>query len=234
MAQWSTLEILQQAAGELGLPAPTGLPSDSVQDAQMLALLNAAGAELVFVYPWTYLARKWVLNTAAGVSEYALPSDWAYMLNQTGRDAAASVDLRGPETPQSWTRLTDNNSPLKGSRFRIYGGKLHLAPKPVTPGTVTFEYITGDWVRRSGGSTSGRTSQSSDQLLHDAWLLVKFLKYKYLQLKGLNSDPASREFTALLLTMVGKDRGGRVLSLTGRQGTKYINENSVPEGSWMP
>lgn len=233
MARWSTLEILQQTTGELGLPRPDTLPTSSVQDNQLLALLNSAGAELVYAYPWTYLSRWWELTTTVGQDSYPLPDGWGYPLNQTAWDLDHQQPLHGPRTPQEWARVPQDVN-IGSLRYRIAGHQLRLAPKPTIAGSLKIEYITDQWVQTDTEDYADRTDDDGDMPLHDAWLLVKYLKYKFLDLKKLATDASLQEFTTLLHTMIGKDRGGRVLTLTGSGGIRYIGSQSIPEGNWVP
>ena len=54
MAQyWKALDVINQIAGELGLPKAQSLVGEgTVQTTQLLALLNSAGNELLNYYPW--------------------------------------------------------------------------------------------------------------------------------------------------------------------------------------
>lgn len=54
----TTLQLVQAAAGEMGLPVPTlVVGSSDDQVTQLLALLNAAGGELTRQHPWQYLQK---------------------------------------------------------------------------------------------------------------------------------------------------------------------------------
>lgn len=232
MAQWSALEILQQAASELGLPTPTAIPSDSVQDSQMLAMVNAAGAELVHVYPWSYLTKEWIVPIQSGKDVYKLPDDWARMLNQTGWDRKAGTPLHGPKGARTWSWLqnTQFGNP-GGTRYRMMQGGLQIHPKPEATGELRFQYISDKWVCRDQ-TYRDSVSRSSDMPLHDAWLLIKYAKVKWLTLKGLDATQAMTEFSTMLSAMLGRE-GGEVLSLTGRaSGVPLLGPWSVPDGNW--
>ena len=74
METWSALQIVQQAMGELGLPQPPALPGSDVQTNQFLAMLNAAGNELLLYYPWEQFVRVWEFDTVPGQSDYNIPA----------------------------------------------------------------------------------------------------------------------------------------------------------------
>jgi hypothetical protein len=58
------LQLIQQASAELGLAVPSSVAGNQTQDVvQMLALLNAAGYELMSVYPWEALNSEYRFYT---------------------------------------------------------------------------------------------------------------------------------------------------------------------------
>lgn len=58
------LQLVQQAAGEMGLPVPQLVAGNTATDAvQLLALLNAAGSELQRTFDWQALCTEFRFNT---------------------------------------------------------------------------------------------------------------------------------------------------------------------------
>ena len=48
-----------------------------------------------------------------------------------------------------------------------------------------MEYVSSSWVKDPSGSYKNTITQDSDIPIFDKWLLVAFLKLKYLEIKGL-------------------------------------------------
>ena len=66
----TALQIIQQAAGEMGLEVPQSVAgTQSADGLQMFALLNAVGSELVRQYPWSNLVKTHKFTTGYVVFE---------------------------------------------------------------------------------------------------------------------------------------------------------------------
>lgn len=235
---WSALQVLTQVAGELGLPRPntvTGITD--TQSIQLLSLLNSAGNELLTYYPWGQLAKQWEFTTIVDQGDYDLPDDWAYFRDQTQWDRTDHWPLLGPKSPQEWAWLKGALvAALPRQRFRVADGKFMLWPVPAasaSPSVVdlAMEYISKDWVQTDDGFTDMIT-QDGDVLLYNQWLLVKFVKFKFYELKGFPTTGVQADFMRIYNSLTGKDVGGQILSLSPRYTSPYIGPWSVPDGSW--
>lgn len=65
MSTTTVLQLVQQAAGEMGLSVPTAVVGNSNQDAvQLLALVNACGYEIQRKHQWEALTKAYLFQTA--------------------------------------------------------------------------------------------------------------------------------------------------------------------------
>jgi len=241
---WSAITVLNQVAGELGLPKPPTITGDlDTQSSQLLALLNSAGNELLLYYPWEQFAREWVLVTVLNQADYELPDDYKYFRDQTQWDRTNHWPLLGPQSAQEWAFLKGSLvAPLPRLRYRIQNNLFKIYPTPNTsfsPGanfTLSMEYIQKNWVITDNGGSLEETDmiqQNGDVLMYDPWLLVKFVKFKFYELKGFNTTGVNADFMRVFNNLTGKDTGAKVLSLSRRPDTVgYIGPWSVPDGSW--
>jgi len=240
---WSALGIVNQVAGELGLPQLTTLVgTTNVQATQLLSMLNSAGNELGLYYPWAQFRKEWAFVTVNNVGEYALPNDWDYALDQTQWDRGNHWPLIGPKTAQEWAWLKGGLlATAPRMRYRIYDGKFHLWPVPGVENTpteykISMEYITKNWV--STTSTPDDTPDATmvvadgDQVCYNPWLVVKYIKYKFYELKGFDTTGVQGDFMRVFNSLTGKDTGAPILSLAPRPMSQYIGPWSVPDGSW--
>jgi hypothetical protein len=225
----SVNDILKQAAMEVGL-LPINSPVDSAEEAyiQLVGLMNTAGQELTEVNPWQRLVKPFEILTKSGDSGiYDLPSDFNYMIDQTGWDRNNQVMVGGPLSAQDWTYLEGRNlvSSTIYVSFRQWEGKLYLFPQPPPEGMrITFEYMSTDWLRNpteqfDPGGTHDEIQAGSDLCLIDSLLMTKMVKVKFLQAKGFDASAAAMEFENVLNSQLGKDTGAPVLSASksGRQ-----------------
>jgi hypothetical protein len=222
----TAIEILNRAAAEVG-KAPINDPYAS-QDpifVQMQFLLNTAGEELMQAYPWEFLVREHQFFTEEGVSEYDLPADFGYMLNQTGWEQSQNIPLGGPLSAQDWTYLKGRKlaqNTLYAS-FRLREGKIFIYPDPPPVGLdITFEYITINWAL---GGTPTETPQDkvilgSDIPLYDKTLITRYVKLKYLESAGFDTTKAQDDFAQSFSFLTGFDKGAQIIS-AGRNHRLY-------------
>lgn len=236
MAYWTALQVLSQVAGELGLPRPatvTGL--SDVQSVQLLSLLNSSGNELQLYYPWEQFVREFLVTTVPGQGEYDLPTDLAYFTDQTQWDRTNHWPLLGPKSPQEWAWLKGALvAALPRQRYRISNNKLVLWPTPASPNyNLAMEYITSHWVTNATAPlTADIITRDSDILEYNQWLLVKFVKLKFCELKGLPTKGVAGDFMRIFQSLTGKDTGAKILSLAPTAASPYLGTQSIPDGSW--
>lgn len=226
MARYKSVnEILRQAATEVGL-LPINQPVASTEEAyiQMVGLLNSAGQELVELHPWEQLTRAFEIKTnnvnASPDGIFDLPSDFNYMIDQTGWDRLNDVQVGGPLSAQDWTYLQGRDlvSQTIYVSFRQWEGKLRLFPYPPPEDLfISFEYSSRNWLRDAAGDEPNRDTigEGSDIVLLHPLLTVKFVKLKFLQAKGFDASGAGLEFDTLLGSIIGKNTGAPVLSAGG-------------------
>lgn len=235
-AYWNALRAINQVAGELGITQVTSITGTaSVQTTQLVALMNAAGNELLTYYPWQQLIKEWSFTTVNGQEDYTPPAAVAYFVDQTQWDRTNRWPLLGPKSAQEWAWLKGSLvAALPRQRYRIAGDKLKLWPIPgSTNFTLSMEYIDQNWVSQITGPTPSTTIlNDSDLILYDPWLIVKFTKLKFYQLKGFKTTNVESDFQRTFDALTGKDVGADKLNLAHVQTSQYIGPNSVPDGSW--
>jgi hypothetical protein len=232
MTYWTGLAIIQQASKELGLGSPTTLVGTTdVQILQLQAFLNAAGNELITYYPWAQLKYQWEF-VATGVESYDLPADWNYFVDQTQWDRTNHWPLLGPRSPQEWAWLKGGLvAAAPRARYRVMDNKLWLWPVTTTS-SIAMEYVSNCYAK-DGSSVPIQMVQADDDVPQlEAWLLVKFVKLKFYQLKGFDTTGVLSDFTRLFDSLTGKDTGAEILSLNRGLPNMFIGPWSVPDGSW--
>lgn len=234
----TALQIVQQAAAELGLPVPVTVYQSREQTAvQMLALLNSCGNELMVSFQWEHLLKLANITTVAGQSRYDKPSDFGWMINQTLWDQANRRPVVGPQSPQSWQILTNallGTGPF--SRYRVQGNMLEFQPTPQADGlNFNYQYISNGWIQTylDPNLYVSFVTADNDEVLFDFWLIVKFLKLKMWEAKGMDTAHLVSDFTRIYTAVTGQDHGAPILSLAPRWKYPYITPFNVPDGSWV-
>lgn len=239
MSYWTPLQILNQVAGELGLPQQaTVVGLTDIQSVQLLSLLKSCGNELLLYYPWEQFANTFNISLVAAQESYAVPTDLAYFRDQTQWDANNHWPLLGPKSAQEWAWLKNSFvASLPRMRYRIQGNTFKVFPVPASNVTNAFymEYISAYWVATAAAPTAPSQDTvilDTDIVWYDPWLMVKFLKFKFYDLKGFNTNGVRADFTRIFDSLTGKDTGAEKLSLAPRMQTPYVGPWSIPDGSW--
>lgn len=240
MNYWTPLQVLTQVTGELGLATPTVVTTATdVQTKQLLAMLQSAGNELLMLYPWEQLAKTFTLSLVAAQESYDPPTDYSYFRDQTQWDSVNHWPLLGPKSAQEWAWLKNSFvATLPRMRFRMQGDKFKVFPVPASSVANAFymEYISNWWVAVTATPTVpslNLITSDTDVLFYDPWLLTKFVKLKFYELKGFNTAGVRAEFLRVLESLTGKDTGAEKLSLAPTYQPPYVGPWSIPDGSWV-
>lgn len=237
MAQkyWSAVDLLKQLSMELGLPIQnTVVNVDNPQGSQLIAALNSAGNELLNYYPWEQLSAPFTINLEAGKDEYDLPRDWAYFVDQTQWDVTNHWPLLGPKSAQEWAYLKGGIvASFPKMRYRVKNDKFCIHPVPTSESlfVLTMEYIRSTWVD-SQPERNDMIIKDGDVCMYNPWLLIKFVKLKFYQLKGYDTTAVAGDFSRMFDALKGKDSGAQVYDLAPRHSPLFIGAHSIPDGNW--
>jgi hypothetical protein len=230
--QGTALQVIQQAAAELGLPVPSsGISSQEQTSIQLVALLNSAGYEMTYGHDWQLLRKKATITTEANKDEYDLPSDFGRIVNQTIWSSDQMLSLYGPLSPQDWEANLEGgvaNGPHTAFCFK--GNKILFTPSPASSGdTITFDYISNGWLQSylDPSIYTNHITNDLDTVLFDFFLMVKFLKVKMWNAKGLDSTALETDLNRLFQAIIGGEKGARIQSLTPRRGFHSV-ANNIP------
>jgi hypothetical protein len=212
--------------------------SASETDIQMLALLNAAGYDIITNFQWEEMNRTYLLEIGADptVNQFPLPSDYDYFLDQTGWDRTNRWPLLGPVTQAEWQALIAAKVQAVSRTYFILQNKmLSFWPQPVSLRQIALSYVSKNWVEDGhfpGQYLPSITSDVDIPVINE-WLLVKALKVKMWSAKGFDTSDLAADFKVLWDSLTAKSKGSRVLSLAPKTGTVFIGVQNVPEGNWV-
>jgi hypothetical protein len=230
-------DILNRVAAEVGIaPSPDPYASTDPIFVQMTYLLNTAGEELMYAHQWEFLTQEHQIITAVDdTGVYPLPTDFGYMINQTGWERAENVPLGGPLSAQDWTYLKgrDLASSTLYASFRISDGNFNIYPEPPPVGLdINFEYNSINWV--SDGQVTptfkSQVNSGSDVPLYDKTLITRYVKVKYLESSGFDTTKAQADFNQIFSFITGFDQAAGILN-AGRGGRAfpYLSVLNAPD-----
>jgi hypothetical protein len=228
--------IINSAAVECGLStAVDPFASTANEMVQLRQLLTNCGRELASgLYEWQQLTNSYTFSTTATPPAnglFALPSDFGYMINQTGwtpTSGGLGLPLAGPLSEQTWQALVNTNlaSSTIYLSFKIAAQKIQILPRPAPASVnVTFSYQSQNWIWLLGNSanTDNKAVNASDIVLFDSIMMVKFLAARFKQAKGIDASASLEQFQAMYQQFTSTNGPAEILSLSGRAGFPYIN-----------
>lgn len=236
MAYETVSSIISDVAVEVGLSDPGANPFTSTDDniTQLLRLLTVAGRDLLRNFQWSQFRRETTVSLLVGVDTYALPSDFARMLDQTAWNRTTQLPLGGPLSSQQWQTL---KAQVAGGvvdvYFRVSGLNLEVTPVPQSTATVALEYITEAWVQVDGDTTPtlDRPAAATDVVWFDPHLVTRKLRLLFLEAKGFDVTAARADFERAWDAATSADSAAPVLSLhRGFAGVgRLLDESNIPE-----
>ena len=224
------LTIVQNICNETGFDAPSSVIGSSDDTAiQMLALANKGGQQLAKrgkgIGGWAILQTEHTFTTTDGTAEYALPSDFEALIDDTLWDRTNFWKLRGPVSPSEWQRLkssvlASSTGPRRTVRIRKSASSnvkaIYVEPTPtVTGDTLVFEYLANFWCQSTGGTAQTAWAVDTDTGILDEYLLEMDLMWRWEKAKGLEYGQDHKDFETELAQALARDGGGRILNMAG-------------------
>jgi len=224
--------ILNRVAVEVGLDSVTD-PYGSTEKhfTQMIGLLQVAGEELALAYEWEFLTKTHQITTVAATDtgDYDLPTDFHYMIPQTGWERANNVPLGGPLTAQDWTYLLGRDLATQTiyASFRLRTGKFSIFPQPPPDALdINFEYQSKNWLTNAAGDEEKYDIDAGTNIvLYDRTLITRYLKLKFLESKGFDTTKAQDSFNQIFGFLTGKDKSAPILSAGGMVQYPYLDSH---------
>jgi len=223
--------IVQNVAALVSYPTPADPAGDSdpaVQ--QMVQSVNLAGIDLLAMADWQELTKTYSLSIAAdspGQSEKAfdLPEDFYAFVDQTQWNSSMQWPAIGPVSPQMWQQLLIRQTlPTLSFYWQVRDNKIYILSPPTSAQTLTFYYQSIAWVRDQDNSDlyKNRASKNGDTILLDSYLTTLLARVKWLEMKGLDSSAAMRDFQVNYENRKGNEKGANVLSMVREHRFPYI------------
>jgi hypothetical protein len=219
----STLSaIVQNVASMVAFPVPNdpaGDPDPTVH--QFVQAANMAGIELLTMYDWQELIKNYQIPITADVNNqkekaFPLPEDFFDWIDQTNWNATTQFPSLGPVSPQMWQQLLIRTTlPTLSFYWQVRDNMIYVLAPPNSPQTMNVFYMSQAWVRDQDDPTlyKNRITKNGDKALLDATLITLYTRVKWLEMKGLDSGAAMRDFQIAYENRKGSAKGAPVLSM---------------------
>lgn len=219
----STLSaIVQNVAGMVAYPVPVdpaGSEDPAVQ--QMVQAANMAGNELLSMFDWQELVKRHSMTIQASEANqreraFDLPEDLFKWIDQTNWNATTQFPSLGPVSPQMWQQLLIRTTlPTLSFYWQVRDNKIYVLAPPSAPQTMSVFYLSAGWVRDQDDTTlyKNRMTKNGDVSLLDATVITLYTRVKWLEMKGLDSSAAMRDFSIAFDNRKNTEKGAPVLSM---------------------
>lgn len=219
----STLSaIVQNVAGMVAYPVPNdpaGSEDPAVQ--QMVQAANMAGNELLSMFDWQELIKRHAMTIQASEPNqkeraFDLPEDLFKWVDQTNWNATTQFPSLGPVSPQMWQQLLIRTTlPTLSFYWQVRDNKIYVLAPPSAPQTMSVFYLSAGWVRDQNDANlyKNRLTQNGDIALLDAVVMTLYTRVKWLEMKGLDSSAAMRDFNLAFENRKNTEKGAPVLSM---------------------
>lgn len=219
----STLSaIVQNVAGMVAYPVPNdpaGSEDPAVQ--QMVQAANMAGNELLSMFDWQELIKRHSMTIQASEANqkeraFDLPEDLFKWVDQTNWNATTQFPSLGPVSPQMWQQLLIRTTlPTLSFYWQVRDNKIYVLAPPSAPQTMSVFYLSAGWVRDQNDANlyKNRLTQNGDVALLDATVITLYTRVKWLEMKGLDSSAAMRDFSIAFDNRKNTEKGAPVLSM---------------------
>lgn len=214
--------IVSNVAAQVAFPVPAD-PAGSTDPAvqQMVQAVNMAGIELLSMYDWQELVKSYDINIVQdtpGQKEkaFALPDDFFDWIDQTNWNSTNQFPSLGPVSPQMWQQLLIRTTlPTLSFYWQVRGNQLYVLAPPSAVQVMKFFYVSQGWVTDADSptTTKNRMVKNGDVSLLDSTVLTLFTRVKWLEMKGLDSSAAMRDFQVAFENRKGAEKGAPVLSM---------------------
>ena len=168
-------------------------------------------------------------------TQYAMPSDYDRLVDQTQWDKTQHWVMLGPETGQQWQWLKSGFiSTGPRMRYRILGGYFQIWPPDGSDDYIGFEYVSNQWVLAAADTVTpskGSFTVDTDTCMFPDTLMVLGVKSKYMQAKGW-ADPYAPLFERQKSIAIANDAGSPTLSMAPRMSEILISQSNIPDSGY--
>ena len=237
----SLLSICQSVAEVTPDSIPASIVGNTGETASLLYGLAKREGQRLARMNWTILQKEYTFQTVASQRDYALPSDYSRLINQTLWDRTNFWEMRGPLTPQEWQIRRSSvlsNTVSSRKRFRIRNisnsKQFSIDPLPDAADDLVYEYIMNTWCQSSGGAPQTTWLADTDTAFLDEHLIELGVQWRYLNRRGMAYAEEKDEYDREVAQAFARDGGAPTLQLAGGREFYFIGTGNVPDTGYGP
>lgn len=235
----SLLSACQDAAAELGIPAPSSVAAADNPDARLLfRLAKKEGYLLSQRALWQVLRKEHTFTTAASDTQplAALPADFDCFVEETFFDRSARRPVAGPLTPQAWQEYKATLVVPVDPCFLVRGNRILMAPLPAAGSVMVFEYISTQWALSATGVAKDTFTDDADTTVFRDAIITQGIIWRYRKQKGLVFEDERLDYERMVADRMMRDGGkpriqtGAVRGAMARGRARMNDYNTIKAG----
>lgn len=224
--------IVQNVAAMVSYPVPNDPAGDTDPAVQQFTqAANLAASDLLIMHAWQEMVRPHTITITAdtpGQAEKAfdLPVDFQEFVDQTQWNSTMQWPAIGPVSAQAWQQLLVRQTlPTLSFYWQVRDNKIYILSPPTSAQDLTFYYQSKAWVRDQDDTSlyKNRLVKNGDICLIEPYLVTLLARVKWLEMKGLDSSAAMRDFQVSFENRKGNERGAAVLNMAMQHRFPYLN-----------
>lgn len=180
-------------------------------------LVNDVATDIAQSCDWQALTKTHAI-TGDGSLAYPLPADYDRMVLASDVDDATQWfwGYQPFDSVNDWLRFKSGTyGILEPGGWIILGGQMQFYPAPV--GVAQFPYISNEWARDADGNPKAAFTSDDDNFVLDERLLTLGLIWRWQDQKDMAYAEAMQTYETALARAQGRDKGARVLRVTGNR-----------------
>jgi hypothetical protein len=225
------IEIVNLVAKSVGHPSTLDVASALDEAILRIAYyVNLCGTELTYMHNWQFLTKTVDITIQADAPDqtekgFNLPDDFRAMIDDTHWARGTQLPAVGPVNSQDWQWLVVRKAQITTRiMWRIRNNQIWVKSPPMDPETLTFEYLSRNWaVDGDSVLPDDIMDKNNDWHLYPWQLLMMFVRAKWFENEGYDSNGAYADFQMAFNYETGVNKGATSLALVPGTGYPYIN-----------
>ena len=236
----SLLSVVQDSLKEIGgFEVPTSVVGNTNETAVLsLALANRSLLETAKRTDWANQTVRGTITTSSGTDQYALPSDFKGLMNDSMWDDTNNRKVFGPISASMWEFFKNSSvSNTSLTRYmRIYKATannnkvFYFYPTPDSTATIRYEYQSNGVAEASNGTLQAKYLADTDTALLDEDTVALGFKWRILKSRGLPYAEEFRDYEMAIESSINDNGAGIIDTGSDTMFDKFLV--ITPDGSW--
>lgn len=232
----SLLTLVQGACKRLSLNSPSAVIGNTNKEIiQLLNIANEEGDDLAQRHRWQRLVNESTFTSVAAESQGSMTTlagtSFGWICNDTVWNRTKNRKMY-PVDDVQWQQMKSSGITGPVEYFRIRGNTFRVIPTMTASETVAFEWVSKNWCESSGGTGQNAWAADTDVGVLEERIMIQGLIWRFKKYKGLDYAEDFQQYEAMVANAIARDGAKKHLRTGGSLTTRFLDRNSISEGSW--